>query len=186
MLHFHSIQFEIARTQIPLHHSTLTAAQQQSLQKGFESIIAWLEFIFAIPEADYPGLPFSIVSQLIQCLKCLYRFATLDCPGWDKHYVRTVCHPIYVLDRVIYNMDQVPIAAGLDRRGSLEGDVYTRSANVFRSLRAEWQSKLQLVEPETLVQPPPDEDVGDVHVPEPYADDFMDTEWFMDLLASPI
>ncbi|KAJ5591583.1 uncharacterized protein N7459_001952 [Penicillium hispanicum] len=182
-LHFHSIKLEIALSQASLHSGPLIALQHNSLRRGLEAITAWSDVVFAVPLADYVGFPFSILSQSVRCLTTLYRLATLDSPGWDKQHVQDTAHPIMVINRLIHNLEQASLVAGLDNQGAPEGDVFTRSANAFRSLRVEWEGKLG-VAPSTSSIMSPSYDVGEIGLPDPLADDFLDNDWFMDLLTS--
>ncbi|KAK9243068.1 hypothetical protein V1506DRAFT_494407 [Lipomyces tetrasporus] len=183
LLHLYSIELEVALSATFLSSDQITAQQRKSLRKGFESIMSWFDVVFAIPPNGYVGFPFSIFSQLVRCLITLYRLVTLDDPTWDKNQARETAKPLSILNLLISNLEQVPVVAGLDNRDSAEGDVFSRSAQIFRSLRSEWEAKLGLDDMMSSMIPP-SQNASDIAFPDALGEEILDNDWFMDLLSS--
>ena len=77
---------------------------------------------------------FFIFSQLVHCLVTLYKLSTLDDPAWKKNGVQKTADLLLILDQLINNLEQVSALAGLDNNDNVEGDVFSRTANIFRSI----------------------------------------------------
>lgn len=103
--------------EISIHHMGLAQISKTSAQLGFQrlkcltsclqSLKVWFDNFFNIPVASYPGLPFSVVSQIVRCLGLLYHLSTLDEPGWDKDNVKATADIVDIITRVATNMEQV-------------------------------------------------------------------------------
>jgi hypothetical protein len=132
----------------------------------------------AISPAAYIGFPFAIFSQLVRCITTLCRLTTLDVPGWDQNGVCKTADPFLTLERVINNLEQRAIVAGIDNSDSLEKDVFSRAAQMFRSLRPGWESKRDLDNLSTI---PTQQDANVAFAPDPFAVEFFD-DWLTDLL----
>lgn len=121
----------------------------------------------------------------MHCLATLYRLSTLDDPAWDKDGVRKTADLLLILDQVINNMEQVATLAGLDNTDSSDGDVFSRTAKRFGSIRLQWEAKLR---PEDLlvstISDPPNAD--EMSPSEALALNFQDNDWMMDYLLDPI
>ncbi|KGO65244.1 hypothetical protein PITC_072390 [Penicillium italicum] len=181
-LHFYSIELETALSAMLFISNDSIIPQEKFLHKGLESIIAWFDVFFMIPPIGYIGFPFSIFSQLVRSLTTLYRLATLDESMWDKHHVRKIANPLLILNRVISNFEQVPVVAELDNCDSAEGDVFSRSTRIFRSLRSEWESKLGPGDVMFPVVPASHHD--DIPLFDPLGEQILENDWFMHLLSS--
>lgn len=175
---------EIALFQVLFVINRLDFQQLKSLYACIESIKSWFDVFFTIPPAAYIGFPFSIFSQLVHCLVTLYRLSTLNDPAWDKNGVCKTADLLLILDHVINNMEQVKTLAGLDNNDSPEGDIFSRTAKLFRSIRPEWEAKLS---PDDLMVStiPTPQNAGETDLPEVLPMDFSDNEWLLDLLLSP-
>ena len=174
---------EIAFSQVPILTNFSDLKQLKRLYACVESIRSWFEVFLAIPPADYIGFPFSIFSQLVHCLTTLYRLSTLNDPNWDKGSVRETTDLLPVLDQVINNMEQVAAVAGLDNSDIAEGDVFSRTARKFRSIRLEWEAKLG--PDELMVSAIPTRQSADATLTEAFPADFPDNDWMMDFLLDP-
>ncbi|KAI9740059.1 MAG: hypothetical protein M1818_004810 [Claussenomyces sp. TS43310] len=183
-LHLYNAELEIALSPTFLYTDQITLQQQKYLKAGLESIKSWFDVFFTIPPAAYIGFPFSIFSQLLRCMMTLYRLMTLDGPTCDDEGVWKTVDPLLVLGRVINNMEQVAILAGLDKSESPGGDVFSRGAQMFRSLRPGWEAKLgrdDLVLSTIL----PLQDVNETFLPDALGVELFDNDWLTDLLFSP-
>ena len=139
-----------------------------------------------IPPAGYVSFSFAIFSQVSRCLLALYRLATLDAPNWDKNLVQQTANPLSILNRLVNALEQVPAVVGIDNSNYPNGDLFSRSAQILRSLRPEWESKLGSddmvpVEPST-------HDLNGIQMPDAsfFGDDSLYDSWFMELMSCPI
>jgi hypothetical protein len=114
----------------------------------------------------------------------LFRFITLDDPTWDENGIWKTVDPFLILDRIINNMEQVAILAGLDTSDSPEGDIFSRLAQMFRSLRPGWEAKLR---PDDLVLStiPTPQNVNEISLLDSLGVDFFDNDWLMDFHLPP-
>lgn len=167
-----------------LNNNHLTTLQRESLNAGSKSLNAWFDVFFAIPAKAYIGLTFSIFSQLFRCLITVYRLKTLDDPSWDKNDARDTLDPFHILDRIINNLEQVAVLAGLDSSGNPEGDIFSRSAQTFGSLRPTWEAKLQQGDSVNSAIPSLQSD-SEIPRLEDLGVEFFDNDWLMDLLIAP-
>lgn len=187
LLHLHST--ELAINQIVLYRTPIMTNDPGSehldcLYTCIDNIKAWFDVFFSIPPISYIGFPFSIFSQLMRCLVILYRLSTLDDPAWDKRGARKTADPLPILDQVISKIEQVTTAAGLDNTGSVEGDVFVRSARMLRNMRPRWEEKLG-PEPDMTSALPISQNINDMTLLEPFQLDFVDNEWLTDFMLAP-
>lgn len=143
--------------------------QGQSVEKDLGSIKSWLDILLSLHPAAYAGLPFSVFSQLIRCLNHLSSLLSLDAESEDWK----TADSFTILDRLIDNFGQVAALADLDNSDTHGDDIFSRFANMLRSVRADWEAKLR---PEHLAQERFLQDSFDM--------DF-DNNWLMDLFLPP-
>jgi hypothetical protein len=187
LAHLYSAELTINETALPqvlIIANNLNFQQLKCLYACIESIKSWFEVFFTIPPTAYISFPFSIFSQLVRCLVTLYRLSTLDDPTWDKNGVWKTANLLLILDHVIDNMEQVKTLAGLDNNDSPEGDIFSRTAKLFRSIRPEWEAKLGADDLMVSTIPTP-QNANETPLLEALPVDFSDNEWLMDLLLSP-
>ncbi|KIM97022.1 hypothetical protein OIDMADRAFT_169794 [Oidiodendron maius Zn] len=184
LLHLYGIEMEMILSSAFLNNNHLTALQRESLNTGFKSLNSWFDVFFAIPATAYIGLTFSIFSQLTRCVITSYRLTTLDDPSWDKNDARNTLDPFLILDRIISNLEQVAVLAGLDSSGNPEGDIFSRSAQMFVSLRPTWEAKLQQGDSVHSTIPSLQSD-SEIPRLEDLGVEFFDNDWLMDLLIVP-
>ncbi|KAJ5692059.1 hypothetical protein N7462_001482 [Penicillium macrosclerotiorum] len=184
-LHLYSVELEVALSGISLRSNDLTISERENLYLALTSINSWFDVFLTIPPSGYVGFSFSTFSQLVRCLTTLYRLATLDVPMWDKMHVRKTANPLSILNQIVTNLEQVPGIAGMDNRDNADGDVFSRSAQIFRSLRPEWEARVGVddVIPATM---PSSQDAGEIPSPGSFGDEILDNDWFMDLLSSNV
>lgn len=140
LLHLYSAELEAALSPTFLHTNQLTCQQRSSLDRALGSINSWFDIFFTITPAAYIEFPFSVFSQLIRCLITIYRLTTLDGPSWEKNGVLKTVDPLLIIHRVINNLEQVAILAGLDNSDSPERDAFSRAAQMFDALRLGWET----------------------------------------------
>ncbi len=187
LVHLYSTELtvnEIALSQVPIITNDSDFKQLKRLYGCVESIKSWFDIFFAIPPSEYIWFPFSIFSQFVHCLFTLYRLSTLDDPAWDRDGVGETANLLLILDRLINNLEQAANMAGLDNHDSTEGDVLSRTAKKFRSIRSEWEAKLGS---DNLMVPtlPTPQSASETLLPEEFPVDFADNDWMMDFLLTP-
>ncbi|KAJ5805371.1 Major facilitator superfamily domain general substrate transporter [Penicillium riverlandense] len=181
-LHLYSVELEVALSTAPFSRDSLTTSQRERLHMALSSISSWFNIFFMIPPAGYVGLSFVNFSQLIRCFSALIRLATLNDITWDKSYVLETANPLEFLNRTLSNLERVPLHAGLDNRYCAESDVFTRTAQHFRVLRAEWETMLasnDMASTMDYLQP-----ANDISLPDFLGEEVLDGDWFMDLYPS--
>ncbi|KAB8261634.1 hypothetical protein BDV32DRAFT_148280 [Aspergillus pseudonomiae] len=186
LLHLYSNELEIAASSLSLTPCDVNASRQDHLFHALTSINSWFNILLMIPPAGYVSFSFAIFSQVSRCLLALYRLATLDAPNWDKNLVQQTANPLSILNRLVNALEQVPAVVGIDNSNYPNGDLFSRSAQILRSLRPEWESKLGSddmvpVEPST-------HDLNGIQMPDAsfFGDDSLYDSWFMELMSCPI
>ncbi|KAJ5857712.1 hypothetical protein N7455_008606 [Penicillium solitum] len=184
LLHLYSNELEIAVSSLSFTPSDVKASRQHHLFQALTSINSWFDILFMIPPAGYISFPFAIFSQVSRCLLSLYRLAILDAPNWDKNHVQQIANPLSILNRLVDTLEQVPAVVGIDNSNYPHGDFFSRSAQMLRSFRPEWQAKLSS-DDMVSIEPYP-HDVNGIHMPDAsfFGDDSMYDDWFMELMSS--
>ena len=181
LLHLHSTLLEVTLSSTFLHTNQIRAKQRNCLTKGLDSLKSWFAVFFSIPPADYIGFPFSIFSQLIRCLKALYQLKTLDLLAWGD-VVWDLADPLLILDRVISNMKQVTISAGLRNAGTSE-DIFSPVTQVFLSLRPEWETRLQPADMTVGTASLSPLDTVETSLLDSFGMNFFDDDWLTNALS---
>ena len=175
---------QIALSRLPIVHNYPDFEQLSYLCACTKSIKTWFEVFFSVSPIFYIGFPFSIFAQLRHCLVTLHRLSTLDDPAWDRKGLRKIINLLPILDQVINNLEQVAAAAGLDNTASAEGDVFSRTAKLLRSIRPIWESRLGPDDDDATTALPPPQNSLDMSLFEPLPVDFID-EWLTDFVLPP-
>ncbi|KAE9369122.1 hypothetical protein N431DRAFT_412898 [Stipitochalara longipes BDJ] len=182
LLHLYSIELDMALSPTFLHTNHLTSLQRTCLGAGLESIKSWFEVFFKITPAAYIGFSFPITSQLVRCLFTLSRLTTLDSLSWDESCVWKKSDVLFILDRVINNLEQVEVVARLDNGETPGGDVFSCTARMFRSLRSGLEVALDPHDTSTV---PLEQNIEETFSMDGLIVDTFDNDWLMDLLLSP-
>ncbi|KAH6675190.1 hypothetical protein B0J14DRAFT_653379 [Halenospora varia] len=132
LLHLYSAELEVF---LPPPFLQGTFHPRKSVDPGLQAIKSWFDRFFTIPVATYAELPFSILSQLLRCQVMLSRLISQEGSGWMENSVWTISDALSTINRVIENLEQVAELARLDNSGSPDGDVFFRTAQIFRSIR---------------------------------------------------
>ncbi len=107
----------------------------------------------------------------------LQQLTTLDDLSWDDNGSWKIVDPLLILDQVVHNLEQVTTLAGLDNSDSSKRDIFSRSAEMFRSLRPGLETKLG---PDSLsnisISRNPNE------IADTFAIEFFD-DWLVDFLS---
>ena len=176
---------EISLSQMPVVSNNSNFQHIECLYACVESVKSWFEVFFTIPPNAYIGFPFSIFSQLVRCLVTLYRLSTLEDPAWNRNEVQKTADLLLIFDQVINNMEQVSVLAGLDNSDSVEGDVFSRTAKMFRSIRPGWEAVLAGPVGPSVSTSPNLPNSNDSLIPEDFPMDHYDNDWLTDLFLAP-
>jgi hypothetical protein len=184
LLHLYSDELEITIFSLSLTPTDLKRPRLDHLFHALTSINSWFETLLMIPPSGYVSFTFPIFSQISRCLLVLYRLATLDAPNWDKTCVQQTTNPLSILNRLLNKLEQVPTAIGIDNSNYPNGDIFSRSAQILRSLRPEWEAKLGFYNM-APVEPSP-YDFNGVNLPDAsfFGDDSLYDGWLMELMSS--
>ncbi|KAE8420988.1 hypothetical protein BDV36DRAFT_292664 [Aspergillus pseudocaelatus] len=184
LLHLYSNELEITVSFLSFSPSDVKASRQDHLFQALTSISSWFNIFLMIPPAEYVSFTFAILSQISRCLVTLYRLATLDAPNWDKHRAQQTANPLSILDRLVNVLEQVPVVVGIDNSSYPNGDLFSRSAEILRSVRPGWEAKLGS-DNMVSVEPSP-HDINGIHMPDSsfFGDDSLFDSWFMELMSS--
>lgn len=179
LFHLYSAELEVSLPLTFLQGATFQP--RNSVDPGLRAIKSWLDTFFMIPVATYAELPFSILSQLVRCLVTLSRLISQDNSGWMENSVWTTVDALSTMNRVIDNFEQVAELAGLDNSGFPEGDLFSRSAQMFRTIRPGME--IHLVQDDLLTIPPP-QTVNGIFPPDDFPVMGFDDDWLMNFLLS--
>ncbi|KAL4787633.1 hypothetical protein BJX76DRAFT_354113 [Aspergillus varians] len=186
-LQLYNVEREVALSTISLTSNTLTPSQHENLYQALTSTRSWFDILLALPLDEYVGFSFAIFSQIIRCIIILFRLATLDASIWDKAHVQKTAKPLATLNQIVNNLERVPILAGLDNRDSPDGDVFSRSAQVLRSLQSEWEARLasddDMMAPD-MTSSSSSQEINGMAFLDAFGEQSFDTDWFIDLLSS--
>lgn len=182
LLHLYGAELEMGLSPTSFNATQLTVQQRKSLEAILESIKSWFDVFFTIPPTAYVGLPFSVCTQQTRCIVTLCRLTTLEDQSWNEIGAWKTANALSILDRVIDNLEQVPIVAGLDNSESPEGDTFTGAARMFRALRPGLEAKLGPVE---LSAASDQQNFDDTFPLDAFAVDGFENDWLMDFLFSP-
>lgn len=143
LLHLYNNELEIAISSIIFNTNEITPRQSDLLLQASTSANAWLDIFLTIPAIEYTGFTFVIFSQISRCLLTLYRIATISQNSaiFQEENALKTTNPLPLLNQIIDKLVQVPVVSGLDACEQRGGDVFSRSAQLLRSFRSEWETK---------------------------------------------
>ncbi|OTB10379.1 hypothetical protein K445DRAFT_253890 [Daldinia sp. EC12] len=176
LLHLYNAELEI--TLSPFLHGKPLKFQRETIDASLASIKSWFGIFFTITPDTYIGFPSSIFLQLLRCLVTLYRIKTTRDPAYSESITGEM-DPVLILERVVSNLEQVEILAGLDNSGIQERDIFFRVAQILRALRSGWEAELHSNEPELSSTAPP-QNVDEIPFSDFLGMDFLDNDWLAD------
>ncbi|KAK6956737.1 hypothetical protein Daesc_002017 [Daldinia eschscholtzii] len=180
-LYLYGAELEI--TLSPFLHGKPLTFQRETIDASLASIKAWFGVFFTITPDTYIGFPSSIFLQLLRCLVTLYRIKTTRNPAYIENITGEM-DPVLILERVVSNLEQVEILAGLDNSGIQESDLFFRVALILRALRSGWEAELHSNEPELSSTAPP-QNVDEIPFSDFLGMDFLDNDWLADFYTPP-
>jgi len=113
----------------------------ESLYACLHASRSWFDLFLTISPALYPGIPFSLYTQMSHNVVASYRLATFEGPDWDLTAARQTINPSIVLDQIIQNMSQVRDLAGLNSGDGDISDPFTEVAKRLSSIKGWWDAK---------------------------------------------
>ncbi|EHK17182.1 uncharacterized protein TRIVIDRAFT_75774 [Trichoderma virens Gv29-8] len=139
------IQMHLFSTETQIHSIGLFGATRipdtpriDSMYAGLVAARAWYDVLFAIPLAEFIGMPFSLYVELAQIHALLYRVSTMDDPAWDKEIVRSTADLGNYLDRTIDLFTKAEALYPL-RGGSEDVSIFGKCTKVLRNVRSNWE-----------------------------------------------
>ncbi|KAG0650461.1 hypothetical protein D0Z07_2967 [Hyphodiscus hymeniophilus] len=179
LLHLYSAELDMTLPPLFLHTNQDTYQQQKAVHASLVSIKSWFDIFFTIPPAAYTEFSFSMITYLFRCVITLYRLTATGDSIQDERSVLKTADSLLILDRVIRNLEEVSMPAGLESTDNPQRNALLRSVHIFRSFRPVWEAKLGaevILNTQTLNETFPLDDLGV---------EFLDNDWLMDLLLSP-
>ncbi|KAI1801524.1 hypothetical protein F4811DRAFT_459927 [Daldinia bambusicola] len=176
LLHLYSAELET--TLSPFLHGKPLTLQQETIDASLASIKSWFDVFFTITPDTYIGFPSSIFSQLFRCLVMLYKIKTISDPMYGGDFTGEM-DPVIILDRVVSNLEQVEVLAGLDNSGVQEKDTFFQLTQIFRAIRSGWEAELRSNEPE-LPNITMSQNADEISFSDFLGMDFLDNDWLAD------
>jgi hypothetical protein len=136
MAHFYSTSLAIHQT--ALTDMPITVNSIDSLYACLDLVKSWFDVFISFPPEACVEFPFSIVSQLMNCLVTLYRLSILEDPVWDRAKTRNRVDVLSILDQIINNITQTIAHIGLRS----DEEVLSRSYKTLISMKAKWEARL--------------------------------------------
>ncbi|KAL7934566.1 hypothetical protein V8C35DRAFT_31560 [Trichoderma chlorosporum] len=139
------VQMHLFSTETQIHSIGLFGVSRipdtpriDSMYAGLVAARAWYDMLFAIPLAEFIGMPFALYVGLAQIHSFLYRISTMDDPAWDKEIVRSTADLGNYLDRTIDLFTKADALYPL-RGGSEDVSIYGKCTKVLRNVRSNWE-----------------------------------------------
>ncbi|KAH0524453.1 hypothetical protein TsFJ059_006959 [Trichoderma semiorbis] len=139
------IQMQLYSTETQVHSIGLFGAPRipdtpriDAMYAGIMAARAWYDVLFAIPLAEFIGMPFTLYVELAQIHALLYRVTTLDDPAWDKEIVRSTADLGNYLDRTIDLFTKADALYPL-RGGPEDISIFGKCTKVLRNVRSNWE-----------------------------------------------
>lgn len=132
-----------------LHQTAITFPSSYSqpqrttfLLKCLDSCQRFFEVLFSIPPDQGWTFSYAAGTQTIHTLVVLCRLATLDDPGWDLEYVRSIIDLAAVLDHVIRKFTELRTARSAGSDGLLDTTPTARALGHLSQIKVAYEKKL--------------------------------------------
>ena len=175
---------EIHDTTLQIHEISLSHSSEmfgpnsnqriESLYACLNTASSWVSIFLAIQPAQYVGLPTSTFAQFVHLFVTIYRLATFEDPSWDRQLVRETIDVTNFLEVTERNFLLVKDAAGLDKNGSDDVDIFSIFAVRIKAFKKWWAGTNLDSSAGTLEG----EETADLNM------EFLDEEWLKDMLGS--
>ena len=164
---------EIALSHTPDIFSADSNQRLKSLYACLNAASSWVLIFLTIPPAQYVGLPTTTFAQFVHLFVSIYHLATFEDPSWDRRLVQETVDVAMFLETTERNLLQVKEAAGLDRDGSDDVDIFSVFAARVRVFKMWWAATNFDAAAGTLEG----EEMVDLNM------EFLDDEWLRDMLG---
>lgn len=155
-------------------------AQLKNLSACVDLIQAVFDSFFAIPLADYIGIPFPVFSLLRLSFGMLFFLSTLDSPGWDKLEVRRQIDILTTIDRVVNNFRQASVLEASGKHDGDEDNPMARMAGHLRLMRTAFAANIEQSDSAgALAALTPESAMDETALEMPDLADFLDMDWLM-------
>jgi hypothetical protein len=164
---------EIALSQTPDIFGANTNQRLESLYACLDAASSGVLVFLTIPPAEYIGMPTTAFAQIVHLFVSIYRLATFEDPAWDRRLVQETVDVSMFLETTERNLLQVKEAAGLDKDGSEDADIFSVFAVRVRVFKTWWAATNVNPAAGTLEG----EEMADLNM------DLLDDEWLRDMLG---
>lgn len=164
---------EIALSNKPDIFSAISNQRLKSLYACLNTVSSWLPMFLSIPPAQYVGLPTTTFAQIVHVFVSIYRLATFEDPSWDRRLVQETIDVSMFLETMERNLLLVKEAAGLDKDGSDDEDIFSVFAARVRVFKMWWGA----TNFDTTAGILEGEEMADLNT------EFLDDEWLRDVLG---
>lgn len=134
---------------------------------------SWVLIFLAIPSSQEIGLPATAFAQVVHLLVSIYRVATYEDPTWDRRLVQETIDVLMFLETTERSLSLAKEAAGLDRDGSEDIDIFSIFAARVRVFKMWWVVSNVGTATGTLEG----EEMVDANM------EFLNDEWLSDILG---
>jgi hypothetical protein len=163
---------EIALSHSPDIFSADSNQRVKSLYACLNAANSWAIIFVTIPPAQFVGLPATVFAQFFHLFVSIYRLATFEDPSWDRRLVQETIDVSMLLETMERNLLLVKDAAGLDKDGSQNINIFSVFANRVRVFKMWWAA----TNVDTATGILEGEEMVDVNM------EFPDDEWWRDVL----
>jgi hypothetical protein len=164
---------EIALSHTPDIFSADSNQRLKSLYACLNAASSWVLIFLTIPPAQYVGLPTTTFAQFVHLFVSIYHLATFEDPSWDRRLVQETLDVSMFLETTERSLLLVKEAAGLDRDGSDDVDIFSVFAARVRVFKMWWAATNVDAAAGTLEG----EEMVDLNM------EFLDDEWMRDMLG---
>jgi hypothetical protein len=163
---------EIALCHKPDIFSADSNQRLKSLHACLNAASSWIFIFLSISPSQYVGLPTTTFAQLVHFFVNIYRLETFEDPLWDRRLVQETLDVSTFLETAERNLMLVKEAAGLDKDGSDDVDIFSVFAARVRVFKMWWAARNVNAAAGTFQG----EEMVDFNV------ELLDNEWLRDIL----
>jgi hypothetical protein len=164
---------EVALSHTPDIFSADSNQRLKSLYACLNAASSWVLIFLTIQPAHYVGLPTTTFAQFVHLFVSIYRLATFEDPSWDRRLVQETLDVSMFLETTERNFLLVKEAAGLDRDGSGDVDIFSVFAARVRVFQMWWAA----TNVDAAGGASGREEMADLNM------EFLDDEWLRDVVG---
>jgi hypothetical protein len=115
----------------------------ESLEVLLTTLEHWFDVIQQVPVEEYPGVPFGMFMQFMQCLMLSFKLGMLDEEGWEKYDARRRIDVLDIMEHVISNYEKLPRYPGVDYESSIdEIGLMPKLPQLLRTMKARFAAEM--------------------------------------------